>query len=225
MGERKYGIHIVDHGVNPDTDIVFVHGLGGDAYDTWTHSKSKKCWPQHFLPNNVKDARILTFGYDTKIFGFFGLRRLSQLNFREQAEKLYKSLGQHREGDARQKKIIFVAHSLGGLLTMQALELSATSQLQHESQLIRFTVGLLFLGVPQQGSGLKSLLESCSKVGFLGIETVDASVREILDERSNKRAGFRQFIEKQIEDRGEGIKVICVAEEYKTNGAYVISSP
>jgi hypothetical protein len=41
-----------------------VHGLSGDAIETWTHPKSNAFWLKDFLPHKVKDARILTFGYD-----------------------------------------------------------------------------------------------------------------------------------------------------------------
>jgi len=43
---------------------VAVHGLGGDAVDTWTHPKSKAFWLKDFLPQQIPDARIMTFGYN-----------------------------------------------------------------------------------------------------------------------------------------------------------------
>jgi hypothetical protein len=44
--------------------VVAVHGLGGDAIATWTHPKSKKFWLKDFLPRQIHDARIMTFGYN-----------------------------------------------------------------------------------------------------------------------------------------------------------------
>jgi hypothetical protein len=43
---------------------VAVHGLGGDAITTWTHPKSKKFWLKDFLPQQIPDARIMTFSYN-----------------------------------------------------------------------------------------------------------------------------------------------------------------
>jgi hypothetical protein len=43
---------------------VAVHGLGGDAITTWTHPKSKAFWLKDFLPQQIPDARIMTFGYN-----------------------------------------------------------------------------------------------------------------------------------------------------------------
>ena len=43
-----------------------VHGLGGDLIKTWTHPKSKSFWLKDFLPKQIPDSRIMTFGYDAK---------------------------------------------------------------------------------------------------------------------------------------------------------------
>ena len=44
--------------------IVAVHGLGGDLRKTWTHPTSKAFWLKDFLPKQIPDARIMTFGYN-----------------------------------------------------------------------------------------------------------------------------------------------------------------
>jgi hypothetical protein len=44
--------------------IVAVHGLGGDLIETWTHPKSKAFWLKDFLPKQIPEARIMTFGYN-----------------------------------------------------------------------------------------------------------------------------------------------------------------
>lgn len=52
-----------------DFSIVAVHGLGGHAMDTWTHPSTGKLWLRDFLPVTIPDARILTFGYASKVVG------------------------------------------------------------------------------------------------------------------------------------------------------------
>lgn len=50
--------------------IVAVHGLGGDSIKTWTHPKSNAFWLKDFLPEQLPDARIMTFSYNaTMAFG------------------------------------------------------------------------------------------------------------------------------------------------------------
>ena len=46
-----------------DVDIIAVHGLGGDAYRTWTHADGNVWLAQ--LHDRLPGARIYTFGYDS----------------------------------------------------------------------------------------------------------------------------------------------------------------
>lgn len=41
-----------------------VHGLEGDSIETWIHPKSNAFWLKDFLPQQIPDARIMTFGYN-----------------------------------------------------------------------------------------------------------------------------------------------------------------
>lgn len=48
-------------------DIVAVHGLNGDAYDTWTSKETGNMWLYHFLPQEIPGARLFSFGYPSEI--------------------------------------------------------------------------------------------------------------------------------------------------------------
>jgi hypothetical protein len=54
-GETRYSV-----------DIVALHGINGDAYDTWTH-RNGKLWLRDFLPEQLPGARIFTFGYPSEV--------------------------------------------------------------------------------------------------------------------------------------------------------------
>jgi hypothetical protein len=45
-------------------DIIAVHGLGGDAFRTWTHENGT-LWLRDFAPEQFPGARVYTFGYDS----------------------------------------------------------------------------------------------------------------------------------------------------------------
>ena len=47
-----------------NVDIVAVHGLGGDAYKTWTHQNGK-LWLRDFVPYQLPGIRVFSYGYDS----------------------------------------------------------------------------------------------------------------------------------------------------------------
>ena len=109
-----------------------VHGLGGDAFTTWTHPKSKAFWLKDFLPQQIPDARIMTFGYNADVA--FGQSTAEIVDY---AKSLLASLVDKREesevhvlaknGVKRMlmpfyeihRPLIFIAHSLGGIVVKQ----------------------------------------------------------------------------------------------------------
>lgn len=76
-------------------DIVFVHGLTGNSHDTWLHHESQVHWPTKLLCADIKDARILVFGYDADVLNFW--KPVSQNSSANHAENLLGALVRRRE--------------------------------------------------------------------------------------------------------------------------------
>jgi hypothetical protein len=97
---------------------VFVHGLNGDPKTTWTHGNGV-FWPEKLLPDAVKraQARILTYGYNANVYAFSKGTSASSDYLHQHAQTMVQSLVTDRyNADAEERPIIFVAHSLGGVL-------------------------------------------------------------------------------------------------------------
>ena len=65
LSERPLGLHVLHEPLidGNTVNLIFVHGLGGSAKDTWTHS-SHAFWPTLLNEDDrFANARILTFGY------------------------------------------------------------------------------------------------------------------------------------------------------------------
>ena len=72
-------------------------------------------WPQDLLPKAVPSARVFTWGYDVDVGQF--LSSSSTLSVSQHAETLLSDLSNVRTTYwTRSTKIIFVAHSLGGIV-------------------------------------------------------------------------------------------------------------
>ncbi|ORY14148.1 ribonuclease-like protein p/mrp subunit [Clohesyomyces aquaticus] len=162
------GLTELYRGEDPVVDIVAVHGLNGHPFKTWTTTKTNKFWlaDSDLLPSNLKQSRILTFGYDAAVAALLG--KTSSDRILQHAQTLIAELVADRQlEDAAQRPIIFICHSLGGIIVKRALAYSAsrTSKLvQHYHSIYVSTYGILFLGTPHNGSNKASLASVGSRM-------------------------------------------------------------
>lgn len=101
-----------------NVDVVLVHGLNGHPEKTWT-AKSGVFWPTDLLPASLKGAkaRILVYGYNADVYAFGGDRSASSDMIHQHAQTLVTGLSLERQSeDCGENAIIWVAHSLGGIL-------------------------------------------------------------------------------------------------------------
>ena len=75
------------------TSLVFVHGLGGHWYNSW--SKNGVFWPKELLSRDFPNVRIITFGYDSGVVRFF--ERVSQNQIHGHARTLIADLRRCRK--------------------------------------------------------------------------------------------------------------------------------
>lgn len=57
---------------NAAADVVIIHGLPGNPYDTWTHERSRVFWPAQLLPFVLhgESVHMLIYGYEVDIISF-----------------------------------------------------------------------------------------------------------------------------------------------------------
>lgn len=129
-----------------------VHRLQGDAYQTWKHANGS-LWLRDFLPTDIPDARIMTFGYDSTV-AFCK----SVADIEDKALELLNHLSDKRSPAAPgglSKPIVFICHSLGGIVVKKALILAheCDSNLGYKD-ILENTKAIAFLGVPHKGSDI-----------------------------------------------------------------------
>lgn len=135
------------HLANSACSVCAVHGLGGNAFDTWM--SEKKMWLRDILPNNSPfgRARVMTYGYDSTL-----INKKSNDRIKDWADELLRQIGHVRTADSEQKRpILFICHSLGGLVAREAM-----IRLHHFPKnydgIALGQCGLVFLSTPHSGT-------------------------------------------------------------------------
>ena len=133
-------------------DIVFVHGIDGNWESTWrprTHPDGDPLWPValgRVLDREGISCRVFTLNYPGRTRGDSApIRALAEFALAPMV----------REVTA--PRILFVCHSLGGILVKQLL-----FQAQHHTNtkgLQNRTAGILFLGTPHNGAKAARLMK------------------------------------------------------------------
>lgn len=147
-------------------DIIFVHGLGGNSKSTW-HPKeltdNDDFWLK-WLGDDLSYINTWTFGYEAEPSSWRG----NSMPLFDQSTNLLQWLENKGIGE---RSIIFVTHSLGGLLVKKMLQ---TAQTYKKKKIIKNTKGIVFLATPHTGSDLANLIDN---IGIIARTTV--SVKEL----------------------------------------------
>jgi len=143
--------------------IVFVHGLTGHRDETWTATGADEPWPKSLLGKDIERARIITYGYDADVVHL--TRPAGQNTVREHAQNLVNDLASLRR-DSRivNRPIIFVAHSLGGLVCQDALLLCNNPSEDAQRGILQSTRAIAFLGTPHAGADLAKFAAAVANI-------------------------------------------------------------
>ncbi|KAI9791807.1 MAG: hypothetical protein M1833_001331 [Piccolia ochrophora] len=162
-----------DPGAVIKADLVAVHGLGGDAFTTWTHPDSHFLWLRDQLPTSLQSLRIFTFGYNANLF-VNGARGRS-FTF---AEDLLSQLHDERAGVGH-RPLFFAGHSLGGIVIKKALIMARMRSKKYED-ILHCTRHIFFFGTPHQGANKTAFVNFLNKlVGGLQLDNSTSAVDEL----------------------------------------------
>jgi hypothetical protein len=104
-------------------------------------------WPKDLLPADCPNARILVWGYDSVVTK--GYAPVNKSNMFAHAKDLLYSLEREKP---KGRNVVFVAHSLGGLLVKEVLRRSQHAEEASLRNIIETTKAVIFLGTPHRGS-------------------------------------------------------------------------
>ncbi|KAK9756339.1 hypothetical protein RND81_01G090300 [Saponaria officinalis] len=150
----------------PTIDVVFVHGLRGGPFKSWRISEDKSStksgliekidqeagkqgtfWPGEWLSVDFPHARLFTLKYKTNLTQWSG----ASLPLQEVSSMLLEKLV---AADIGSRPVVFVTHSMGGLVVKQLLYQAKTENLNN---LVNNTIGVVFYSCPHFGSKLADM--------------------------------------------------------------------
>lgn len=202
-------------------DVLFIHGILGAAFKTWRQKDRyildekdmdnsdddyTECWPKSWLAADCPNIRVLSVEYDTHLSDWMSKcpvenQRQSLAN---RSRELLKMLQQAGVG---QRPVVWIAHSMGGLLVKKML-LDAAEDPDMQD-LLKNTEGILFYSVPHRGTFMAEYSVNVRYLLFPSIE-----VRELCKDSPTLRNLNENFLDmaKEME-----IKVLSFAETVPTN--------
>jgi hypothetical protein len=139
-------------------DVIFVHGLGGDPIKTWTSSSPPTdFWPT-WLASDVGGVQLWTLKWPSQGYSFTPSGGLSVVDVAHATLQLMDS------HDLGGRPIVFICHSMGGILVKQMLQSAATLGEKAWEQIFKHTAGVIFIATPHNGSSLANILQYVPKV-------------------------------------------------------------
>ncbi|MFC3673083.1 ABC-three component system protein [Novosphingobium pokkalii] len=161
----------------PTFDVVFIHGLSGDRFRTWT-AKDGAFWPQ-WLADEFDNINVYLAGYDSAAFA--GILLGSGASIQDLATTLADGLiSRPRQAE----NTVLITHSLGGLIVKQMLRRCADSADVRFNNLAQKVRAVVFLGTPHQGAQLATALDlilrpfkskASQQLAYGGAELLDLS--------------------------------------------------
>jgi hypothetical protein len=152
-----------------NVDIVAVTGLGGHALGSFRSANGTTVWLRDFAPGDITRARFITYGYDTSVVASDNNQGVGEL-----ARTLLDGLAIFRQRtQTQQRPLLFVCHSLGGVVLKEALVISSKATDEKHRKLLEIvtvTYGLIFMGVPNLGlkhNQLETVVKGRRNEGFI----------------------------------------------------------
>ncbi|UCF94150.1 MAG: alpha/beta fold hydrolase [Desulfobacterales bacterium] len=160
-GQAKSGSDVLQRlagrcGVTTGVDVVFVHGAEEDAEGCWYPRGHPEFSLPRMLARELPYVCAWSLHYEYSIYR----RKAHTLPLAEQATSSIRELVMQKIG---RKPVVFVAHSVGGILVKHVLRLAQRSPDPAWRNVLHATVGVVFLATPHFGFPLTPRIKTLSR--------------------------------------------------------------
>lgn len=155
-------------------------------------------------------ARIIAYGYDANVVGLW--KNASGEGLRGHGKALAYAISNSRSSEAK-RPIFFIAHSLGGLVTEQALLVSLEPNEPRLRSIAACTAGIIFMGTPHSGSYLATWGYTLARLLDRFWRT-NKDILSVLKQKSEVLKGVEEVFQRQLTADGalSHVKIFCFYE-------------
>lgn len=197
------GLNLLHCPIQTDIELIFVHGLGGGSKKTWSKTSSTHhYWPQQWIPEDpaFQAVRVHSYGYDTD----WRKGKDNCLNIHHIGKQFLGEMSTSPNLANSETPIVFIGHSLGGLIIKKALVL-ARQGTDYASLRKRFHT-IYFMATPHRGSDSADLLKNILQLAHSSRAYVADLVRG---------SGALQIINDEFRNYSEHVKLWSFYETQK----------
>jgi len=182
---------------NSEIAVVFVHGFFSSSSTCWLNKEFKTYWPELVCTEKrIPEVSVYMGGFYTEIDsgGLYGIRQCAQELF----DAINRDTPDGLPAPTKKKKLLFVCHSLGGIVVRYMLESKSHSFINHD-------IGLVLMASPSMGSDYADSFKAI--INFyrnkLGKQlSKDNDILNDLDDR------FKDFIDERHKGTFHGVEAV-----------------
>jgi hypothetical protein len=189
--------------------IIFVHGLGGDPYRTWSSSEAESgdCFWPAWLAQELC-VTVYTLGYDASPSAWLG----PSMPIFDRAKNV---LTEFETRSLDRLPIIFICHSLGGILVKEILRQAVDKPVNSWQRIVARTRAVIFLSTPHVGARLATYLGYLASILRLAVTTSELEAQAPALRDLNE--WYRNSAKKKL-----GIETFCFYEKRPVSGVLVV---
>lgn len=121
------------------------------------------CWPKDWLPKDINNLRILGVNYWSSLSEWLECCPMQTADIATRASELVPALLDAGVG-CKNIPIVWLAHSMGGLIVKQVLVEASESNLQELKKIAGNTKAILFFSTPHKGSSMAAMPRAAAAV-------------------------------------------------------------
>ncbi|KAK6835123.1 hypothetical protein PG987_009817 [Apiospora arundinis] len=199
----------------PEVDIILVPGLGAHPEKCWETKDFN--WPTDGLAKDFPKSRILLYMYESVWQGALMVEQFMD----NLALGLLTGLAAFRDKKCERRPIVFIGHSMGGLVVAKAVTL-ADSHRNRYSTMFEAIAAAIFFGTPFKGADSALLASTYASLsGRVGL----AVPSELLDLMKPGNPQLRELVDDFTRLVGKSIEITCFFEERNTDLSSLMKLP